>query len=80
MIETADTPQGRKPRQRSGRRQFGSVRRLPSKRWQASYWHLGMRHLAGGREADYAFIAHVARTTAVETSRRRCCRATKNTL
>jgi len=29
-----------------GRRQFGSVRRLPSGRWQASYWHLGIRHIA----------------------------------
>ena len=28
------------------RRHFGSVRRLPSKRWQASYWHLGARHAA----------------------------------
>ena len=28
------------------RRQFGSVRRLPSGRWQASYWHLGRRHIA----------------------------------
>jgi integrase len=29
-----------------GRRQFGSVRRLPSGRWQASYWHAGRRHIA----------------------------------
>ena len=28
------------------RRQFGSVRRLPSGRWQASYWHVGRRHVA----------------------------------
>ena len=28
------------------RRQFGSVRKLPSGRWQASYWHLGRRHIA----------------------------------
>ena len=28
------------------RRQFGSVRRLPSGRWQASYWHVGRRHIA----------------------------------
>ncbi len=27
------------------RRHFGSVRRLPSGRWQATYWHLGRRHL-----------------------------------
>jgi len=30
------------------RRQFGSVRRLGSGRWQASYWHDGSRHLAPG--------------------------------
>jgi len=29
-----------------GRRQFGSVRRLPSGRWQASYTHRGHRHIA----------------------------------
>jgi integrase len=29
-----------------GRRQFGSVRKLPSGRWQASYWHAGRRHIA----------------------------------
>lgn len=28
----------------SRRRTFGSVRRLPSGRWQTSYWHLGKRH------------------------------------
>lgn len=28
------------------RRQFGSLRKLPSGRWQASYWHLGHRHIA----------------------------------
>jgi len=28
------------------RRQFGSVRRLASGRWQASYWWEGTRHLA----------------------------------
>jgi len=27
------------------RRQFGSARRLPSGRWQASYWHNGQRHV-----------------------------------
>ena len=30
----------------SNRRQFGSLRKLPSGRWQASYWHLGIRHIA----------------------------------
>jgi hypothetical protein len=29
-----------------GRRQFGSVRKLASGRWQASYWHEGARHIA----------------------------------
>jgi integrase len=28
------------------RRDFGSVRRLPSGRWQATYWHDGRRHTA----------------------------------
>ena len=28
------------------RRHFGSVRRLPSGRYQASYWHLAERHVA----------------------------------
>ena len=28
------------------RRQFGSVRKLPSGRWQASYWDVGRRHVA----------------------------------
>jgi hypothetical protein len=46
MIETTDTSLGRTQGRRAGRRQFGSVRRLPSKRWQASYWHLGGRHVA----------------------------------
>jgi integrase len=31
---------------RGGRRHFGSVRKLPSGRWQASYWHEGTRHVA----------------------------------
>jgi hypothetical protein len=30
----------------AGRRHFGSVRRLPSGRWQASYWWEGSRHIA----------------------------------
>jgi integrase len=30
----------------TGRRQFGNVRRLPSRRYQASYWHQGKRHVA----------------------------------
>ncbi len=28
------------------KRHFGSVRRLPSGRYQTSYWHEGVRHLA----------------------------------
>lgn len=28
------------------RRHFGNVRKLPSGRWQASYWHQGLRHVA----------------------------------
>jgi len=28
------------------RRHFGNVRRLPSGRWQANYWHEGTRHIA----------------------------------
>ena len=30
----------------AGRRHFGSVRKLPSGRYQASYWHEGDRHVA----------------------------------
>ncbi len=30
----------------SNRRHFGSIRRLPSGRYQASYWHDGVRHVA----------------------------------
>ena len=30
----------------TGRRHVGNVRKLPSGRWQASYWHDGERHLA----------------------------------
>ncbi len=30
----------------SGRRQFGSVRKLSSGKWQAAYWHAGQRHVA----------------------------------
>ena len=45
------------------RRQFGSVRRLPSGRWQASYWHVGRRHIAEVTlltKADAnAYLAHV---------------------
>lgn len=30
----------------TGRRHFGSVRKLPSGRWQASYWHQGLHNVA----------------------------------
>lgn len=30
---------------RNTRRHFGSVRKLPSGRWQSSYWHEGQRHV-----------------------------------
>ena len=30
----------------TNRRHFGNVRRLPSGRYQASYWHDGQRHTA----------------------------------
>lgn len=30
----------------AGRSTFGNARQLPSKRWQASYWHEGVRHAA----------------------------------
>jgi integrase len=36
------------------RRHFGSVRRLPSGRFQASYWHEGTRHVAGDTFASKA--------------------------
>ena len=42
----------------SARRHFGSVRRLPSGQWQASYWHDGLRHIAP-RTFDQKADAHV---------------------
>ena len=43
------------------RRLFGSVRKLPSGRWQASYWHKGERHVARGTFAvktdAFAFLS-----------------------
>ncbi len=38
----------------TGRRHFGSVRKLPSGRYQASYWHEGQRHKASGTFATKA--------------------------
>jgi integrase len=62
-----------------GRRHFGSVRRLPSGRWQASYWHDGERRVAAGTfltKADaLAFLstveADLVRGTWIETTVRR---------
>jgi integrase len=54
---------------RTGRRHFGSVRKLPSGRWQASYWHEGDRHLAPTTFLTKAdALAHLA---TVETDLRR---------
>lgn len=43
------------------RRTFGSVRRLPSGRWQARYWHAGKRHDAdrtfGSKSEANAFLS-----------------------
>jgi integrase len=48
----------------TGRRHFGNVRKLPSGRWQASYWHDGYRHIGAHtfhQKADaYAFLDSVA--------------------
>jgi integrase len=53
----------------SSRRQFGSVRKLPSGRWQAGYWHLGRRHIA---PVTFAFKADAnAYLSSVETEVRR---------
>lgn len=38
----------------STRRHFGNARKLPSGRYQASYWHDGMRHTASGTFATKA--------------------------
>ena len=53
----------------SNRRQFGSLRKLPSGRWQASYWHLGIRHIA---PVTFAFKADAnVYLSSVETEVRR---------
>jgi len=46
-----------------GRRPFGSVRRLPSGRWQAGFWWEGTRHLA-----PRTFITKAAATTWLSTA------------
>ena len=60
----------RKPRESSASRQhFGNVRRLPSHRWQASYWHEGARHIAEQTFASKGdALAHLA---TIETDLRR---------
>ena len=53
----------------SNRRQFGSLRKLPSGRWQASYWHLGIRHIA---PVTFAFKADAnVYLSSIETEVRR---------
>jgi hypothetical protein len=53
----------------TARRHFGSVRKLPSGRYQASYWHEGARHVGADTFAAKAdALAHLA---AVETDLRR---------
>ena len=53
----------------TGRRHFGNVRKLPSGRYQASYWHEGLRHIAPETFAAKAdALAHLAN---VETDLRR---------
>lgn len=52
-----------------GKRHFGSVRRLPSGRYQTSYWHDGLRQIADRTYATKAdALAHLA---AVEVDLRR---------
>jgi Phage integrase family/Phage integrase, N-terminal SAM-like domain len=50
----------------TGRQHFGSIRRLPSGRYQASYWHQGRRHIAQStfvtKSDANAFLAEVATT------------------
>ncbi|HVC26210.1 MAG TPA: site-specific integrase [Acidimicrobiales bacterium] len=47
----------------TSRRHFGSVRKLPSARYQASYWHEGERHVASDTFATKAdALAFLART------------------
>jgi integrase len=53
----------------TGRRHFGSVRKLPSGRYQASYWHEGQRHVAADTfTAKADALAHLA---SIETDLRR---------
>jgi integrase len=51
------------------RRSFGSLRRYPSGRWQASYWQEGARHLAPSTFATKADAARWLSTTHADLSR-----------
>ena len=56
------------PSDRSGgrRRDFGSIRRLPSGRWQASYWREGERHVASSTFSSRGEASAHLRRVAVE--------------
>ena len=45
----------------TGRRHFGSVRRLPSGRWQAGYWHQGLHNVAPATFVTKADALRVSR-------------------
>lgn len=51
------------------RRHFGSIRKLPSGRYQASYWHEGNRHIAGRAFATKGEAQHWLTTTETDILR-----------
>jgi hypothetical protein len=51
------------------RRSFGSLRRYPSGRWQASYWQEGARHLAPSTFATKTAAAQWLSATHADLSR-----------
>ena len=53
----------------TGRRHFGSLRKLPSGRWQASYWHRGLHNVAPATFATKA--GALAFLAVIETDVRR---------
>jgi integrase len=53
----------------TGKSDFGSVRRLPSGRWQAGYWHEGRRHLAAETFPDKKQAAEWLRNAGADISR-----------